>query len=199
MAVEDAGKLKTLVQEALDASKDVEEEELRKIAFDHVLRHLLGSGYGNGRSDARPPAVPEGDRVEPGDSSLASEQQRVDAAAHYFGIDPDQVFELFDLAEDAPKLVLSLRKLRQGKAAAVREIALLVCGVRTAVGLETTTDDIREIADEFGKIDSKHFMETINQMEEVVVRGKPRSHRRTVRMRVTGAEAASQLAQRLVA
>ena len=106
--------------------------------------------------------------------------------------------ELFDLSGNEPKLVLPSRKLANGKAAAVREVALLVCGVRTAVGLETGTQHIRAAADTLGKLDPANFMKTLDSMPEIAVLGRRGSSNRAIRMKVTGAEAARPLAQRLV-
>ena len=199
----DAGRrLGELVAQARDAASVLgaeEDKELRRIAFERVLDHLLGNG-GNG-SAPRAPAVeatPKPAR-EPIDGALATEQQRIDAVARYFDIDPEQVRELFNLRGDEPALVMSSMSLPKEKAEAVRAIALLVCGVHTAVGLDTSSQTIREAVENYGKLNSRHFMETLSRMKEIAVLGKPGSKNRLVRMRVIGAEAARPLAQRLVA
>lgn len=199
----DAGRrLGELVAQARDAASVLEAEEdkeLRRIAFERVLDHLLGNGAGNG-SAPRAPAVeaapkPSNDRI---DGVLATEQQRVDAAARYFQIEPDEVRELFDLSGEEPELVVNSGKLPKEINEAVREIALLVGGVRTAVGLETGSQTIREVVDAYGKL-NRHFMETLSKAKEIAVLGKPSSRNRLIRMRAIGAEAARPLAQRLVA
>lgn len=199
----DAGsRLGELVAQARDAASVLGEEdkELRRIAFERVLDHLLGNGAGNGSTPQAPAveATPKPAR-EPIDGALATEQQRIDAVARYFDIDPEQVRELFNLRGEEPELVMNSAKLPKGKSEAVREIALLVGGVRTAVGLETGSQAIREVVENYGKLNSHHFMETLSGMEEIAVLGKPGSKNRLVRMRVIGAEAARPLAQRLVA
>ncbi|MCY3507072.1 MAG: hypothetical protein OXH41_13005 [Chloroflexi bacterium] len=187
--------------QALEAAGAVDDQELKRIAFEHVLDHLLGNG--EGQPTAQAPSASDTTQIptpapHPVDSSLATEQQRVDAAARYFDIDPSQVRELFDLSRDEPKLVMPSKKLAKGKATAVREITLLVCGVRTAVGLETGAQHIRTAADDFNRLDSANFMTTISAMDQIAVLGKPGSPNRAVRMRVTGAEEARPLAQKLV-
>lgn len=200
----DAGsRLGQLVAQARDAASVLEKEEdkeLRRIAFERVLDHLLGNGGGNGSAPSLPAveAATEPDD-DPIDGVLATEQQRVDAAARYFDIDPAEVRELFDLSGDEPALVMNSTNLPKEKAEASREIALLVCGVRTAVGLETGSQAIRDVVEAYGKLNSRHFMETLSGMTELAVLGKPGSKNRLVRMRVIGAEAARPLAQRLVA
>ena len=195
----DAGsRLGELVAQARDAVSVLgdEDTELRRIAFERVLDHLLGNGNG-GNGVAR--AEPARKLVEePIDAVLGTEQQRVDAAARYFDIDPERVRELFDLSGDEPQLVLTPDKLPRERAAAVREIALLIGGVRTAVGLATGTSHIRQAVSDYQKLDDD-FMTTLGAMDKVAVLGKPGSRNRLVRMRAIGAEAARPLAQRLVA
>ena len=197
----DAGsRLGELVAQARDAVSVLGEEdrELRSIAFERVLDHLLGNG-GNGVAPQTPAAEtatkPSNDRI---DAVLGTEQQRVDAAARYFQIEPDEVRELFDLSGEEPELVVNSGKLPKEINEAVREIALLVGGVRTAVGLETGSQTIREVVDAYGKL-NRHFMETLSKAREIAVLGKPSSRDRLIRMRAIGAEAARPLAQRLVA
>ena len=197
----DAGsRLSELVAQARDATSVLgdEDKELRRIAFARVLDHLLGNGSGNGNAPQTPAveAAPETDD-DPIDGVLATEQQRVDAAARYFDIAPAEVRELFDLSNGEPRLVLHSNKLPKGKAEAVREIALLVCGVRTAVGLDTGSQHIRRASDDFNKLD-RNFMTVLGEMDTIAVLGKPGSKNRLVRMRVIGAEAARPLAQQLV-
>ena len=192
----DAGsRLGELVAQARDAVSVLGEEdrELRSIAFERVLDHLLGNGNGVVRAEPARKLV-----EEPIDAVLGTEQQRVDAAARYFDIDPERVRELFDLSGDEPRLVLPPDKLPRERAAAVREIALLIGGVRTAVGLATGTSHIRQAVSDYQKLDDD-FMTTLGAMDKVAVLGKPGSRNRLVRMRAIGAEAARPLAQRLVA
>lgn len=194
------GELVAQAREAASVLGDGEEDrELRRIAFERVLDHLLGNGNGNGVAPQTPAAEaasePDDDPI---DGVLATEQQRVDAAARYFDIAPAEVRELFDLSNGEPRLVLHSNKLPRGKAEAVREIALLVCGVRTAVGLDTGSQHIRRASDDFNKLD-RNFMTVLGEMDMIAVLGKPGSKNRLVRMRVIGAEAARPLAQRLVA
>lgn len=190
-------KLKDLLKSAADAISDIKDEEMKRIAFERVLDHLLktddsGSAAGNGARDSLPT-----DEATV-DSSLASEQQRIDEVASYFGIGSEQVSDLFDLSEENPRLLLSSGELSESKAQGTREIALLITGVRTALGRDTHTDHIRGVADYYGKLDSKNFMKILNSMPHLALLGKPRSPNRAVRMKVRGAEESANLVQSLV-
>ena len=194
-------RLGELVRQAREAASVLEDEDrdLRPIAFERVLDHLLGNGNAQPQvtaAAASPKATPA---AEPIDSSLATEQQRVDAAARYFHIAPEEVRELFDLSGEEPVLAMHSSNLPKGKADAVRDIALLIGGVRTAVGLETRTQHIRRAAETYNKLDSGNFMKTLGAMDKIAVLGKPNSPNRLVRMKAIGAEAARPLAQQLVA
>ena len=198
----DAGnQYRDLVEQALEAAGAVDDQELKRIAFEHVLDHLLGNGQANkeGPVQGSPPTVPAPPAPEPVDSSLATEQQRIDAVARYFDIQPEQVLEIFDLSSEEPVLSLNSKKLPTQRSRATQDIALLIGGVRTAVGLETSTSHIREATETYDKYDSPNFMTTLGKMNEIALLGKPRSSNRLVRMRVIGAEAVRPLAQKLVA
>ena len=199
----DAGnQYKDLVAQALEAAGAVDDQELKRIAFEHVLDHLLGNGQERAErpTQGAPPTVAAAQPApEPVDSSLATEQQRIDAVARYFDIEPDQVLEIFDLTGEEPVLSLNSKKLPTQRSKATQDIALLVGGVRTAVGLETSTGHIREATETYDKYDSPNFMTTLGKMNEIALLGKPRSSNRLVRMRVIGAEAVRPLAQKLVA
>ena len=198
MTTEAGNRYRDLVTQALEAAGAVDDQELKRIAFEHVLDHLLGNGQGQTGGDEEVTPTPSGSPTSArADSSLATEQQRIDAAARYFDIGPDQVQDLFDLRSDEPQLALHSTKLAKRKTEAVREIALLVGGVRTAVALETSTNDIQAVAKTYDKFDS-NFMATLSKMPEIAVLGKRGSQNRAVRMKVIGIEAARPLAQRLV-
>ena len=199
MTTEAGSRLGKLVAQAREAASVLtdDDKDLRPIAFERVLNHLLGDGstQPQGVTNAAQKVAPASELI---DTSLATEQQRVDAAARYFDIDPEQVHELFNLKGEEPQLVLHSNKLAKGYAAAVREIAFLVCGIRTATGLDTGSQHIKQAAADLGKLDAPNFMTTLGNMKEIAVLGKQGSPNRAIRMRVTGAEAARPLAQRLV-
>ncbi len=191
--------LANMVVTAEKAIEDLDDPALRRIAFEQVLDHLLSGSRPDKAESIHEHPQPTGTAgtVQEADGTFASEQQRVDALAHYFKISPADVRHIFDISNENPELVLPTSRLTESKAEGTREITLLVAGARTALGQETTTSNIREAADHFGKLDASNFMASLGTMAEISVLGKPRSPNRVVRMRATGAEAAQVLAQRI--
>lgn len=190
--------LQELLKSAEEAAEVIEDDELKRIAFERVLDHLLKAADGDQAAETRPLAPPVNDPSPPVDGAFASEQQRIDAVAEYFGVDPEQVPDIFDLSDEDPGLRLGSNKLSKSKVNSTREIALLTTGVRTALGRDTNTEIIRKFTDDYGKLDSSHFMETLNEMPQLSLLGKRRSSNRVVRMKFLGAEETRKLAQRLI-
>lgn len=187
-----------LVERADEAVRGIEDADRQRIAFDRVLVHLLNQDRGGSTTGG-----PVGDAGDPAgsfgaDAALADPQQRTDALAEYFRIDPEQVPDLFDVSDEGPTLNIRTGQLRESKANATREIALLVTGARTALGRDTATTHIRECVDNYGRLDLGNFMATLTGMPELSVLGKSDSSNRLVRMKVRGAEKAEDLAKRLV-
>ena len=189
--------LQELLKSAEEAAEVIEDDELKRIAFDRVLDHLLKTADSNQAAEARPPAPPVNDAPPSADGAFASEQQRIDAVAEYFGIDPEQVTGIFDMSGEDPGLTIHSSKLPGAQAPATRHIALLITGARTALGRDTDTDHLRKGADDYSKLNS-NFMTTLSQMSELSLRGKRGSKKRLVRMKVRGAEEARELAKQLV-
>lgn len=192
--------LESLVTKAQEATKNLDNADLRKVAFERVLDHLLGNCGDSGAATSRRPTPPEAVAVshQDADGVLADEQQRIDALARYFKISPEDVLHIFDASEEEPKLALATRYLSQTKSHATKEITLLVAGALTALGLQTTTSRIRAVADAYGKLDRPNFMTTLANLEEISVLGKPRSPNRIIRMKVAGVEEAQVIAQGIV-
>lgn len=192
--------LERVIAVAESATSALKDPELRRVAFEKVLDHLLAGRDPAAVTEPSPVGTAQAAPVVPvhdADGALASGQQRADALAHYFRVSPENVRHIFDVAAEEPDLVVSPSRLTNASAVATREITLLVAGSRTALGKETTTTHIREVADHFGKLDSGNFMTTLARMSEISVLGRPKSPNRVVRMRATGAEAAQALAQRI--
>ncbi len=193
--------LTNLVDTAEEATAKLDDIDLRRVAFERVLDHLLRNGAPDAPADTRREATrerPTDTGAEDADGTFASEQQRVDAIATYFKIEPGDVFHLFDASEATPSLVLHPSRLDSTNAVATRQVALLVTGGRTSLGQKTTTSDIRAVVDDYGRLDSSNFMTTLANMTELSVLGKARSPNRVVRMKVLGAEKARELAYRLI-
>lgn len=190
--------LKEILKSAEEAVTVIEDEDRRRIAFERVLDHLLNTSDGNQTADGRSPVPSIGVEQPMVDSAFASEQQRTDEIAQYFGIEPEQVPDVFDLSEEDPRLTLAKAKLNQSKANGTRDIALLVTGMRTALGRDTDTEHIRVAAVDYGKLDSSNFMQTLATMTQLSLLGKSSSPRRAVRMKIRGAEEARKLVRSIV-
>lgn len=197
----DVKELTDLVKAADKATSGLENAELRRVAFERVLDHLLQNGAGESPAASRG-KIASAEATEAtdqkADSVFGSEQQRTDAIAGYFDVTPDDVLHLFDTSGETPSLVLHSSSLDNANAIATREVALLVTGARTALGQKTTTNDIRGVAEDFGRLDSSEFMNTLVKATGLAVLGKPWSPNRVVRMKATGAEQARELAQRMI-
>ena len=199
----DVDELAGIVAAAEKATEELGNADLRKVAFERVLDHLLKNGDS---SPAGEPATatpvqaptPVPTTTSSADGVFAEEQQRVDAIARYFQIEPEEVGHIFDTSAEEPVLQVHSGGLADSRAEAAREIALLVGGARTALGQETSTSDIRSAADGYGKLDTGNFMKTLGAMSEISVLGRHGSPNRVVRMKVHGAEKARTLAQRLI-
>ena len=199
----DVEELAGIVATAEKATEELGNADLRRVAFERVLDHLLKNG------DSSPPGEnvtaipvqappPAQSKTSSADGVFADQQQRVDAIARYFKIEPEEVGHIFDTSGDEPVLQVHSGGLPDSRAEAAREIALLVGGARTALGQETSTSDIRSAADGYGKLDTGNFMKTLGAMSEISVLGRHGSPNRVVRMKVHGAEKARTLAQRLI-
>ena len=185
--------LKAMVDDAWAATETLSgcEPDVRQVAFERLLTHLL-SGDRGGESNGLP-----GASAEPLDGSYATEEQRAWAVAQSLQIGIDEVRDLFDLSEAEPVLQISGKQLRRRDSAATREIVLLVCGARTALGLDTGTEHIREAAEQLDRLDLPSFMRTLDTMEQIALRGSPGSGNRLVRLKAIGVEAARDLASKL--
>ena len=194
-----ADDLAGIVATAQKATEGLQDTELQRVAFERVLEHLLRNGDSK-PAEASPltPASAASQVTAKADSVLANEQQRADAIAKYFKISPDDVEHIFDVSGTEPSLTLHTGRLEGVRTAATRQIALLVTGVRTALGQETATEHIRSAVDNYGRLDSSNFMSTLGKMPEISVLGGRGSPNRTIRMKVSGVEKAQELAQQLI-
>ena len=166
-----------------------DEPQLQAIAFEKLLDHELSHTASNN-------GLRNGAAEQP-DGSYATPEMRAGAVGRYFDIAPADAAVLFDLSANSPELSVDGRALSGSNAEAVREIALLVCGARTALGVDTGTRNIMEAVKRYDKTD-EDFNRHLIEFDKISVYGKSRSANRLVRMRVVGMEAGRDLAQRLV-
>ena len=188
--------LQGVVKQAHEAASELlkENPELGQIAFREILDHLLTElqpPTGNGGPAAASTVEESPSGI---DDAYATEDQRAWAISQALQIGTDEVRDLFNLADAEPVLQMNSKRLSAKKSVATKEIALLVCSARTALGLDSGTDHIREAVDQHGRLDPSNFMKTLAAMEQIVMRGSPRSRNRLVRLRVIGVEEARGLA-----
>lgn len=192
--------LAEIVSTAKQATEELVDTDLRQVAFERVLDHLLKNGGTSSSVEAAAAVQVPASNVQAtsnADGAFAEEQQRIDAIASYFKISPEDVQHIFDVSGEQPKLSMHSNSLAVSRSEAAREIALLIAGAHTALGRETTTAHIRSAACDYNKLDPPNFMKTLGKMPEASVLGKPGSPNRVIRMKVSGVEKAQELAQRL--
>ena len=188
--------MKELVQVAREAVADFKEDDadLRRIAFERILDHMLVSA---------PDDASASNGAAEDDWPPRTKSRRAGLVGLYFEIDPERAAELFDLSGQIPKLRLTSNQVPKDTVRAIRAIALLVAGTRAAVGLETTVEDIVEMAtahrpmipmDDRGLTSVPKVLE---QMDEVAVLGEPGRANRIVRLKARGVEAAKECAAAL--
>lgn len=191
--------LRALVAEAwaaTDVVADQVDPSTREAAFKMLLEAMLRDGAPISTADGEPASESQ---PQNGVGEQRDAADRGYSLADMFGISPEDVLNLFEVADGEPKLVLDHRKLSRERAAATRELTLLVCAARDALRLSTPTTLIRSVAEEYDRLDSANFMSTLRSMDEVAVRDYSSSRDSTLRLRKVGVDAARELAQRLVA
>ena len=192
-----ADELRALVEDAWNATAALEDAPAdRSGAFRMVLEAALrDNGGGAWRA-----AGETGDA----ESSLASgcdtAEGRTSALAAAFAIKREQVADLFDVRSAEPTLTaFATQRLARDCRPATREITLLICVARNAVGLSTGTWLLRDLAGTYDRLDLKDFEATLEAMEEIFVHGEAGADDRGITLRSLGFEAAREIAQRMLA
>ena len=179
---------------------EVADAPTRQSAFLLVLEAMLRSAGGRSTESPVPVNGAEADSADNGRDDLYSTPElRMDEISLYLKIAGEQVQNLFDVKKPTPSVQVHPSQLSRAKSAATREIALLVVGGRTALGLDTSMDDVRKVVEQYRKYDATSFAKTLQSSPELVVLGELQSAKRTVRLRGIGVSAVRGLAQRLVA
>ena len=198
----EAERLSRIVADAWSATSPVAgevDQATRQAAFKMVLETMLQNGAE--QLDAPDEWTDEPPRLtarEALDDALATEVQRTDAVAVALGLEYDDVGTLFDLSAAEPVLRVNPTKLAPDSADVLREITLLVCIGRGALGLATGTKHIREAAAAHGRLDAANFDAEMERIPGIALRGHSDSDNRFVGLRGAGFEAAGELARRLV-
>lgn len=82
----------------------------------------------------------------------------------------DTLGEVFHVEGEELTIVLARSKFEETRTGATRQLALLIAAGRQAGGWDeqwTATSVIREVVDDFGRLDSANFASTIREMQEV--------------------------------
>lgn len=194
-----AQQMKELVQVAREAVADFEEDDadLRRIAFERVLDHMLAGA---------PDDASASNGASEDDWPPRTKSRRAGLVGLYFGIDPERAAELFDLSDQIPRLQLTSSQVPKDAIQAIRAITLLVAGAGAAIGLETTVEDITTSTrahrsmipmDERRPISVSLVSNALEKMDEVAVLGEPGRANRIVRLKARGVEAAKECAAAL--
>jgi hypothetical protein len=174
--------------ESLKAIDDAEiPGDLRAIAFECAFRHLTSNAEG-GAALLRA----AGDR---GEVPIPTQDgDDVGLIGARLGLTSDLIHDVFDFSEDEPTIVIPASKLDREKAAASKQLALLVTAARQAAGREdwTRAGVIRDVCRDYGKLDSANFATTLLSMGSVFnFRGK--GQQREVKLNRHGFERAAEL------
>jgi hypothetical protein len=163
-------------------------------AFEKAV-DLLAAQVGLAVAPAAPPpdtGAPPGSEDQGGEKSLAQ-------VASTLKLKPDLVGEVFHIDKGELKLTPAASKFESAKSAATKEIALLVAAGRQAGGWDedwTTTANIRQVCDDYGKYDTANFSTTILDMGDVFsFSGTGQS--RKVKVNRKGKEQAAKLVKKL--
>lgn len=165
-------------------------DDLRAVAFSKVLERLMAEGRGEARSGL--PALTTGQTTSQNGSAL-------DRVASGLGVSTEAAGVVYYEEDDDLGIGMAHAKLPKGKAAATRELALLVASGRQAGDFDagwTKVSEIRKWCEEFGKFDSANFAATIRDMGDAFS-FKGQGQQREVRVLRPGFERARQLIEEL--
>lgn len=192
-----------VVREAWLATAELDEvvdSDTRQSAFVLVLEAMLRDG----ELGTPVASVVEADTSD--DSYEIVEQDdlyptpdlRTDAISFYLGIRAEQVPLLCTVEQAEPIIQVNPDRLLTDRPTPIRDIAVLLLGVRTAVALDTEIDDVRRAVEQHCLLDETRFSETMQSSPEWVVMGVRGSDRKIVRLRAAGVDAVRELVQQLV-
>jgi len=163
-------------------------EDLRPIAFTKALDMLAG---------ATSAPAPGGGGGEGSDKVVLSDDERMNKIATKVGADATKLPYVYDLDEEDVAFSIQRSKLSSTDAAATREVALLYCAARQALGLDTQTkiELIRTRVEDMGVYDGKNFSTHLKSITGVTVKGKDSA--REYKVTAPGFEEAGKLITRL--
>ena len=175
-----------IVRRAEEGAAAAKDPELQRVAFVRLLDHLLNA-----------PADDEASTASSVVDPLGSPQQRLDEVSMYFQLEPERVNHLVDLSTPEPRLLLTPDEVPGESTVATRRIAILATAIRSALGLDTTTVQIRDELRRLERFDAPNFSTTLTSMPQVALLGESGQHSRVVRLTTAGVDEARKLVQEL--
>jgi hypothetical protein len=167
--------------------------ELREAAFNKSM-DLLASPS----SAPTPPPLAKSS-AQAGQQHPGVEQQgtKFQIIAEWLRVDAPTIDAVFDVVDGELELALPTAALPKARSKATEEIALLLAAGRQALGEERTpVDVIRGAAAHYNKIDANNFAGTLKGMDHWFALSGSGS-KRTLKLKLTGREAATSLVKRL--
>lgn len=178
------------------AAREVDEadipDDLRVVAFSKAIDLLTATGPVHG--------MRAGDGAQAKSASMDSgDDELLRKIASKLGLDIEVVSEAYYFEDGELQLNIPAVRLDSRKAPAMKQLALLVAAGRQAAGLDDATPFgvIREVCDQYGRLDGPNFAGTIKQMNDVFI-FKGSGQKQMVRMTRPGWERASDSVNTLV-
>lgn len=207
MPAANAAELKSIAREAETAVSEIEDDGLKRIAFARFIDRALKS---SGAAAHEPPDDPLLSEIEDmqvrelGDAApdfwhSAGREELREAVCSYLQIEPAQFDRLVDMNGAAPSLRIGESDCRGEPADAIRKLALLLVGVRAAVGLPTNVRDVRAAAEPLVDCSGLPLDLIFESDPGLAVLGEPDSQPRRLRLRAGGKARVRRAAAEIVA
>jgi hypothetical protein len=166
-----------LAAAAADVEKSGVPEDLRAAAFSAAVAMRTG-GVTSPTTTVSPDSTA---------STTGTDDWRRRAASS-FSVDPEDIGEAFDLVDGRMHVTIPPSRLPRQKAAAMKEVALLLCSARQAAGLDedgfTDVGVVRDECRELGVLDTSNFAAEIAGLGDYMsFRGSGRSRHLRVNRR----------------
>lgn len=168
-------------------------KELQHVAFGKVVDLLAGTNK-VGLASKKPEPGPTSGRLKPS----SDPDDPLQLMADKLKVEVDVIGEIFEAEDGNVKLTIAPSKLEASKSSGTKQIAVLLAAARQAAGIEewTETKTIREVANDYGKVDSPNFAASIGELGDYFSfsgTGKSRS----LKMRKAGFEHAADMIKSL--
>jgi hypothetical protein len=187
--------------------KDVADvpDPLKEVAFTKVFDLRAGTAPAAAPPSGQTPQQPAPQQQAPlqqGDASgEAASGDPLAAIAVKAGTTRDIAAEVFEVAvkNGEVRLIVPTGKLPTQTAAATKEIALAIAGARQAAGIDewTSWGTVRDVCQEFKRLDDGNFAKTIRSMEDEFNFRKESARKTMVKVSRPGWEAFGVLVKRL--